>query len=264
MPVSFVFDRLRQGLRTGGIRTAILAPLLAAGIGACVTVAPSAANSAAHAAPPRVTASASEPEVVSGPPLQNADRIDIATAADQVARRVLQADADVRAMSTSDLVGAASQWAAQVAADDPAATPGAAINLALVLAREGGGANLDRASALLTPIVHGGTPELQAWQPMASMLADRIDAERRLQSQVDRQTVQAAQDQHQIDRLTEKLNALKAIELSMSPSAAATLKAHGRAGPPAAANGRERGPAGAAAGGAASRPPLPPATPAAK
>ncbi len=258
MPVSFVSDRLQRGLHTTGFRTAILAPLLAGGIGACATVAPSAANSAAHAAPPPATATAVESAaVVVGPPLQNADRIDVATAADQVARGVLRTDAQLRTMSAADLAGAASHWAAQISADDPAATPGAALNLALVLAREGGSANLERAGALLAPIARGDTPDLEAWQPMASMLADRIDTERRLQNQIDRQTAQAAQDQHQIGRLTEKLNALKAIELSMSPSAAATLKAHGRTAPPAA-NGGTSAPSGAATGGAPARPTQPP------
>ncbi len=236
-----------------GLRTAALAPLLAGGIGACASVAPSAANSAAHAAPLPVTASAAQPAAIPGPPLQNADRIDIATAADQVARDVLRTDAQLRTMSAADLAGAASHWAEQISTDDPAATPGAALNLALVLAREGGSANLERARALLAPLARGGTPDLQAWQPMAAMLADRIDVERRLQSQVDRQTAQAAQDQHHIERLTEKLNALKAIELSMSPSAAATLKAHGRTAPPAASGGKN-----APAGGAPTRPPQPP------
>ena len=236
-----------------GLRTAALAPLLAGGIGACASVAPSAANSAAHAAPLPVTASAAQPAAIPGPPLQNADRIDIATAADQVARDVLRTDAQLRTMSAADLAGAASHWAEQISTDDPAATPGAALNLALVLAREGGSANLERAGALLAPLARGGTPDLQAWQPMAAMLADRIDAERRLQSQVDRQTAQATQDQHHIERLTEKLNALKAIELSMSPSAAATLKAHGRTAPPAASGGKN-----APAGGAPTRPPQPP------
>ncbi len=247
-----------------GLRTAALAPLLAGGIGACASVAPSAANSAAHAAPLPVTASAAQPAAIPGPPLQNADRIDIATAADQVARDVLRTDAQLRTMSAADLAGAASHWAEQISTDDPAATPGAALNLALVLAREGGSANLERAGALLAPLARGGTPDLQAWQPMAAMLADRIDAERRLQSQVDRQTAQAAQDQHHIERLTEKLNALKAIELSMSPSAAATLKAHGRTAPPAASGGKNA-PAGAPAGGAPARPAQPPpAAPATK
>ncbi len=236
-----------------GLRTAALAPLLAGGIGACASVAPSAANSAAHAAPLPVTASAAQPAAIPGPPLQNADRIDIATAADQVARDVLRTDAQLRTMSAADLAGAASHWAEQISTDDPAATPGAALNLALVLAREGGSANLERAGALLAPLARGGTPDLQAWQPMAAMLADRIDVERRLQSQVDRQTAQAAQNQHHIERLTEKLNALKAIELSMSPSAAATLKAHGRTAPPAASGGKN-----APAGGAPTRPPQPP------
>ena len=247
-----------------GLRTAALAPLLAGGIGACASVAPSAANSAAHAAPLPVTASAAQPAAIPGPPLQNADRIDIATAADQVARDVLRTDAQLRTMSAADLAGAASHWAEQISTDDPAATPGAALNLALVLAREGGSANLERAGALLAPLARGGTPDLQAWQPMAAMLADRIDVERRLQSQVDRQTAQATQDQHHIERLTEKLNALKAIELSMSPSAAATLKAHGRTAPPAASGGKNA-PAGAPAGGAPARPAQPPpAAPATK
>ena len=244
-----------------GLRTAALAPLLAGGIVACATVAPSAANSAAHAAPAQVTASAAQPVAVAGPPLQNADRIDIATAADQVARDVLRTDAQLRTLSATDLAGAASHWAAQIATDDPAATPSAAINLALVLAREGGSANLERAGALLAPIARSGAPDLQAWQPMAAMLADRIDAERRLQNQIDRQIAQAAQDQHHIERLTEKLNALKAIELSMSPSAAATLKAHGRT-PPPAAGGVSSGAGGAPARATPS--PAPAAVPATK
>jgi hypothetical protein len=65
---------------------------------------------------------------------------------------------------------------------------------------------------------------LLPWPPIANLLADRVAEQRRLEDQLDRMTTQRRDTQRTLQQLTEKLEALKAIERSMTarPPSAST------------------------------------------
>jgi hypothetical protein len=57
---------------------------------------------------------------------------------------------------------------------------------------------------------------MRPWQPLARLLAGAIDEQRRLEDLLDQQAAQRRDTQRAIQQLTEKLEALKAIERSMN------------------------------------------------
>ena len=60
------------------------------------------------------------------------------------------------------------------------------------------------------------SPAPQPWRPLARLLLARIAEQRRLEEQLDKMTAQRRDTQRAIQQLTEKLEALKAIERSMT------------------------------------------------
>ena len=65
--------------------------------------------------------------------------------------------------------------------------------------------------------VQAGGDEAAAWAPWARLLAGRAAEQRRLEEQFDRLAQQLRDSQRRIDQLSEKLEALKAIERSLGP-----------------------------------------------
>jgi hypothetical protein len=118
--------------------------------------------------------------------------------------------------------------------------PRTTLQLALLLGQTRSNGDLARALAVLEPLLRSTAPEVAPWQPLARLVAARYAEQRRLEEQVERQNQQARENQRKLEQLNEKLEALKAIERSLTTR------------PP---------PAGG--GGAASAPPgVPPAAPA--
>ena len=94
------------------------------------------------------------------------------------------------------------------------------IEQALTLAQSRNPADLTRALALLEPLARNPSPEQQPWQPMARLLINRINDQRRLEEQLERQATQLRDSQKTVQQLNEKLEALKAIERSLTQRAA--------------------------------------------
>lgn len=102
------------------------------------------------------------------------------------------------------------------ARDDAALAPAAATELALALLVSHGNGDLTRAQGLLDQVHRASTPEAQAWQALARLLSARVAEQRRLEEQVDKLNQQARDSQRRLDQLNDKLEALKAIERSLT------------------------------------------------
>lgn len=91
---------------------------------------------------------------------------------------------------------------------------------ALVLAQSRNPADTARALAMLEPLARSPSPEQQPWAPLARLLIGRIGEQRRLEEQLERQAGQLRDSQKTVQQLNEKLEALKAIERSLTQRAA--------------------------------------------
>jgi len=152
--------------------------------------------------------------------------------ADQVARQVLAYHEQLRQMSAADLGNEITRLNAVVSANAAAAPTGAVVELALALAQQHNGGDVARAVQLLESVVKvGGAPEQQPWQPMARLLLGRIAEQRRLEDLFNREAAQRRDQQRTLQQLNEKLEALKAIERSMTtrPGAPASATTPGAA-----------------------------------
>jgi hypothetical protein len=140
---------------------------------------------------------------------------DLVKPEDQIARRLLAYHEQVRLMAPADLAGEITRLNAALAAVEAASPPDILLDLSLALAQQHNPGDLARAAGLLDPLTQAATPELLPWQPLARLLAGRIAEQRRLDDQVERQSAQLRDTQRNMQQLTEKLEALKAIERSM-------------------------------------------------
>lgn len=196
----------------------LVTPLLAVSLAACVTppaeLPPPAPAASAPVAAPAPAASAVVIMVPSPP-----------EPADQVSRQILGYHEQLRQMSAADLGNEITRLNAIVSANTSAAPTGAVLELALALSQQHNGGDVARAVQLLESVVKAGAPELQAWQPMARLLLARIGEQRRLEDALNREAAQRRDQQRTLQQLNEKLEALKAIERSMTtrpgPGAAA-------------------------------------------
>lgn len=91
---------------------------------------------------------------------------------------------------------------------------------ALGLAQSRNPADMARALAMLEALARSPLPEQQPWQPLARLLVARLGEQRRLEEQLERQATQLRDSQKTVQQLNEKLEALKAIERSLTQRAA--------------------------------------------
>jgi len=108
--------------------------------------------------------------------------------------------------------------------------PASQLQLALVLAQLRQTPELIRAQELLTRLLANPDAEAQALHPLARLLASRYGEQRRLEDLVEKQNQQTRDVQRRLDQTNERLEALKAIERSMTsrpppPTAAAPKSA---------------------------------------
>jgi len=97
------------------------------------------------------------------------------------------------------------------------ADPAATLELALVLAQTRQNGDLARALALVEPQTRSPTP----WQGLARLLHVRLSEQRRLEDLSDRQGQQLRDQQRRLDQLASQIDALRAIERSLSTRPAA-------------------------------------------
>jgi hypothetical protein len=117
---------------------------------------------------------------------------------------------------------------------DQPATPAAALELALALGQTRNPNDTVRALGVLDPLVRSADPQIAPWRPLARLLAARYAEQRRLEEQIERQAQQLRDAQRRQEQLAQQLEALKAIERSLTNRLAAP--------PPAGANNRPAAP----------------------
>jgi len=113
-----------------------------------------------------------------------------------------------------------------------AASPETQVQLSLVLSQLRQLPELIRAQELLARVL--GNTEAQPLHPLARLLASRYAEQRRLEEQLDKQNQQLRDVQRRLDQTNERLEALKAIERSLTsrpPAAPASAPAASRARP---------------------------------
>lgn len=115
--------------------------------------------------------------------------------------------------------------------------PAEQLQLALVLSQLRQTPELIRAQELLTRLLANLDPDAQALHPLARLLAARYGEQRRLEDLLDKQTQQTRDVQRRLEQTSERLEALKAIERSLTsrPHAPATAAPASRARVPASA-----------------------------
>ncbi len=98
----------------------------------------------------------------------------------------------------------------------PTETVAMSMRLALALTQgRGPGTDWPRAQGLFEQVARSPLPESQPWRPWARLLAVRVQELRRMEEQIDRQSQQLRDQQRRIDTLSDKLEALKAIERNL-------------------------------------------------
>lgn len=111
-----------------------------------------------------------------------------------------------------------------------AASPTEQLQLALVLSQFHQLPELMRAQELLARVLANTGAEAQSLQPLAGLLAARYGEQRRVEDQLEKQTQQTRDVQRRLDQTNERLEALKAIERSLtnrlSPSGNAPAPSH--------------------------------------
>ena len=99
-------------------------------------------------------------------------------------------------------------------ADKPA--PAEQLQLSLALGQLRQFNELVRAQDLVARVLVNTSLEAQPLQPLARLLATRYAEQRRLEDQLEKQVQQTREVQRKLDQTTERLEALKAIERSLS------------------------------------------------
>ena len=116
------------------------------------------------------------------------------------------------------------------------ATPAEQLQLALSLSQLHQAAELARAQELHNRILSNPSVPAQPLQPLARLLAARYADQRRLEDQLEKQIQQTRDVQRRLEQTRERLEALKAIERSLTsrpPAAAASAPATRRNRPAA-------------------------------
>jgi hypothetical protein len=99
---------------------------------------------------------------------------------------------------------------------EPGAAPGRQLQLAMALALTRVPSDLQRAQGLLQRVLDNGTDEARALHPLARLLAAQYGEQRRADEATERQAQQLRDAQRRIDQLNDRLEAVRAIERSLS------------------------------------------------
>jgi len=130
----------------------------------------------------------------------------------------------VRQLSPTDL-------AAEIAVQgDPGNVPLRQMQLALALMHSPQAVDTARALAQLQRVVGSTDPEATPLKPLARLLGYQLMEQRRLEDGLERQSQQLRENQRRIDQLNDRLEAMRAIERSLTTR------------PPAAPNGSRPAP----------------------
>lgn len=98
---------------------------------------------------------------------------------------------------------------------DGGGSPPRQMQLALALLQTQQPADGQRAQSLLQRVLAANGPEVQPLHPLARQVASQHATQRRLEEQLDRQAQVLRDQQRRIDQLSDRLDALRAIERSL-------------------------------------------------
>lgn len=99
---------------------------------------------------------------------------------------------------------------------EPQRQPADDIQLALALAQTRAPADLVRAQALLQRVLANPREDVRGLQPLAALLAARYAEQRRVEEQLEKMSQQLKDQQRRIEQLNERLEAVRAIERSLT------------------------------------------------
>ncbi|MEZ5645777.1 MAG: hypothetical protein R3E99_11570 [Burkholderiaceae bacterium] len=100
---------------------------------------------------------------------------------------------------------------------DPGHQPARQMQVALVLMQTQQAVDTARALGLLQRLQASATTEAETLRPLARLLAGMLSSQRRLEEQLERHAAQLRDAQRRIDRLSDRLEAMRAIERSLGP-----------------------------------------------
>ena len=126
--------------------------------------------------------------------------------------RVLTYAERVRSMLAAELASEA----ARLSTPGEAGVPANQMQLALVLGQTRQLPDLVRAHELLSRVIANTSAEAQPLHTLARMLAFRYGEQRRVEDQLDKERQQSRELQKKLDQTNERLEALKAIERSLT------------------------------------------------
>lgn len=196
----------RIGLRLSG------AALAAALLAACSLVAPPQGVQPAAPAPAAPASGAAANGNAAATSVPSAGTAP-APERDALVRVLAYADR-VRSMSTTELNQ-------EVARLGNPYLPASQLQLVIALSQLRQTPELIRAQELLTRLLANPDAEAQALHPLARLLATRYGEQRRIEDLLDKQNQQTREVQRRLDQTNERLEALKAIERSLTSRAAA-------------------------------------------
>lgn len=90
------------------------------------------------------------------------------------------------------------------------------LQLAIALGLTKVPSDLPRAQALVQKVQAASTDEAQALQPLARLIGARLAEQKRLEDLLDKQATQMRDQQRRLDQLNERLEAMRAIERSLT------------------------------------------------
>ncbi len=205
----------------------LLAALIAAGLLAACGSGPAPERGADAAAVQAARAAASAAEAARASASPPAPLPEAVVFASGMTLRMLAYAERVRVMPPAELTQETTRLG-------DATSPEAQVQLSLVLSQLRQMPDLIRAQELLARVL--GNADAQALHPLARLLASRYAEQRRLEEQLDKQNQQLRDVQRRLDQTNERLEALKAIERSLTsrpPAAPASAPAASRTRPAA-------------------------------
>lgn len=204
--------------------------MAAALLAACSSDGPAPERSADTAAVQAARATASAAQAARAAASQPAPLPEAVVFASGMTLRMLAYAERVRVMPPAELTQEATRLG-------DAASPEAQIQLSLVLSQLRQLPELVRAQELLARVL--GNADAQSLHPLARLLASRYAEQRRLEEQLEKQNQQLRDVQRRLDQTNERLEALKAIERSLTSRQPATPAS---APPPPASRNRPAAP----------------------
>ncbi|HEY0201800.1 MAG TPA: hypothetical protein VGC24_08925 [Burkholderiaceae bacterium] len=191
----------------------LLCALLAAALlGGCGSTPPQEPATLPPPPPPSVAAAPAAPTpAVPTPPAP--PRIHPATPAPQDGNALLAYADRLRAMAQPEL-GQEIQRLSDLGEEQRGPFPN--MQLALALGQTHANGDLQRAQTLVQRTLTNPSEDARPLWPLARLLAARYGEQRRVEEQLDRQSQQLRDSQRRIDQLNERLEAVRAIERSLT------------------------------------------------